>query len=612
MNIGIFDLETDGLYADVTKIHILVIKDFETGVKRRFGPNIMGLRTPLEPLNLGLTILKNCKIIVGHNILDYDIPVIKKLHPGWSTEAKKVDTLVCVRVIWANIRETDFSLHRKGVLEAKNIGRHSLDAWGQRIKLFKGTYGKTTDWKVYDDEMGDYCELDVDVTDKLYHLILKKAYPESVLQMEHDIHQICLDQTRYGFPFDVAKANKLLAKLQTRKAELHSEIYKALGPYWIVNLGETVSKKTIKYKDPTRASQTVGSSWTKIKIVEFNPNSRAHLAKQLQEKFGWKPTAFGEDGIPNIDDDILEAMIKDFPIAKSIQEFLMIQKRVGQLAEGKQAWLSVEVDGLIHGRVNTMGAITCRCTHSDPNLAQIPSNDAPYGHECRELFRAPQGWKQFGSDVAGLELRMLAHYMFPWDQGAYGEIILNGDIHTANQQAAGLPTRGNAKTFIYGFLYGAGDEKIGSIVNGDKKRGKQLKEQFLKNTPALKKLREAVALAVSTKGVLKTIDGRFIPVRHAHAALNTLLQSAGAIVCKMWVIRFHEILREQGFIHGIHFKQAAYVHDEIQIHFDPKVLTGARLGDISLQAIQEVGIKLGIRLPLATDWKEGLNYAECH
>ena len=604
MKTAIFDLETDNLLDKVTKVHCIVIEDFETGVRTRY-------TSTRGNLVEGIKVLESVHTLVGCNIMDYDLRVLKKLYPWFNSKAKVIrDTLVCTRVIWADIRDTDFSLFKKGKLPAKLIGRHSLESWGYRLGLHKGEFGKTADWSVITDEMVDYCDLDVQVTSKLYHLILRKEVPESVLQMEHDIHAICLKQTEFGFPFDVKKANILLGKLLSRKAELHQEIFNTLGPSWIVNLGEKCSKTTRKYKDPLRGDESAGCFWTKIKFVEFNPTSRSHLAKRLQEVCGWKPTEFGDDGIPNLDEEVLSSL--KYPVAKQISEYMTIQKRLGMLAEGKQAWLSLEVDGKIHGSVNTHGAVTTRCTHSHPNLAQIPSNDSAYGKECRELFRAPSGWKMFGSDVAGLELRMLAHYMAKWDGGKYGEIILNGDIHTANQEAAGLPTRGSAKSFIYCWLYGGGDEKIGSLVNGNKARGKQLKEQFLKNTPALKSLREAVSATARDKGRLKAIDGRHIPVRHQHAALNTLLQSAGSIVCKMWVIRMHEIMKEKGFTHGVEYKQLAFIHDEQEWGFDPNKMTGEMLGEISSRAIKEIGIELGIRIPLATDWKEGVNFSECH
>jgi DNA polymerase I-like protein with 3'-5' exonuclease and polymerase domains len=263
-----------------------------------------------------------------------------------------------------------------------------------------------------------------------------------------------------------------------------------------------------------------------------------------------------------------------------------------------------------------MGAITTRCTHSHPNLAQIPSNSAPYGKECRGLFGVEQGEYLVGCDVSGLELRMLAHYMAMYDGGAYGEIILNGDIHTENQKAAGLPTRNNAKTFIYGFLYGAGDAKIAEIVGGTARQGKALKEKFLSNTPALKQLREAVANKVKSTSTLKSLDGRILPVRHQHAALNTLLQSAGAIVCKMWVVHFHKLMREAGYVHGVHYKQAAFVHDELQVRVNAKVFPiqdgKSFVGDTAKRAIKEVGEMLKVRLPLDGEYAIGKSYAETH
>lgn len=445
MKRAIFDIEADGFLETVTKIHCIVIQDFDTGAVFVYRSDDKD-----KTIQKGLDKLNTFDIIIAHNGLDYDIQVIKKLYPKFVTKARVEDTLVQARVIWSDIKNTDFTLARKGKLSTKNIGRHSLEAWGERLGEYKGDFGKTADWAIITDEMVNYCIQDVKVNAKLYNLIQRKEYPKHVLEMEQEIHRICLEQTAFGFPFNVNKAQKLHAKLMARKAELASILHKEMGSGWVTSLGEKRSKRTVRYKDPLRGNELAGCYYTKVKFVEFNPNSRAHLTRQLQSRFGWKPTEFGEDGLPTLDDDILSKM--DLPIAKVIAEFLMIQKRLGQLSEGNQAWLSVEKNGKIHGRVNTMGAITARCTHSDPNLAQIPSNEAPYGHDCRELFEAPKGWKQFGTDAAGLELRMLAHYMAKWDNGEYGNIILNGDIHTVNQHAAGLPTRSNAKTFIYGFL----------------------------------------------------------------------------------------------------------------------------------------------------------------
>ena len=185
-----------------------------------------------------------------------------------------------------------------------------------------------------------------------------------------------------------------------------------------------------------------------------------------------------------------EAVLKgiDHPIAADLLSFLLVQKRLGQLAEGQQAWLKLQKNGVIHGRVNTNGAVTGRCTHSTPNVAQVPSVRADYGKECRELFTVRKGYKLVGCDASGLELRMLAHYMAFYDRGEYAKIVTEGDVHTVNQKAAGLETRDQAKTMIYALLYGAGDHKMGEIIGGGAREGQQLKRKFFSSLPALARL----------------------------------------------------------------------------------------------------------------------------
>lgn len=607
----VFDIESDGFLEEMTRVHCIVIEDFGTGEMWSYIPSGFPLANATGSIEDGLRKLCEADRLIGHNIISFDLQALRKIYPKFAPKGEIFDTLAATRVIWADIKNGDFSLYRKGKLSAHNIGKHNLESWGERLGELKGDYGKTTDWKEFTAEMLSYCQQDVRVNSKLYHRIRLKNYDPRILRMEQDIHVICLDQERFGFPFNERKANILLAKLQSRKAIISDSLCKQLGPSWVVGVEDRESSRTVKYKDVTRGSEYQGSKWTKVKVVEFNPNSRAHLTKRLIDVLGWEPTEFGDDGIPNLDDEILEKM--SFPIAKEIQEFMMLQKRLGQLAEGEEAWLShLKEDGRIHGRVNTMGAITARASHSKPNLAQIPSKDSPYGHECRELFEPPKGWKQFGTDASGLELRMLAHYMAKYDGGAYGKIILEGDVHTVNQKSAELPTRGNAKTFIYGFLYGAGDEKIGKIVNGDKKRGKQLKEKFLKNTPALKALREAVAERVEETGTLRALDGRTLPVRHKHAALNTLLQSAGSIVCKMWCIYFHQLLREAGYKLFVDYAQLAWVHDELQIAYNPEVLTNDQLKAFSKRAMVMCTEYFKLRIPVDSEGNSGDSYADTH
>ena len=288
-------------------------------------------------------------------------------------------------------------------------------------------------------------------------------------------------------------------------------------------------------------------------------------------------------------DETTLAELSHIPEAGLVLEYLTLSKRLGML----RSWIdAVADDGRIHGRVNTCGAITNRMTHSKPNLAQIPSDK-----EYRECFTVPEGYKLVGVDASGLELRMLAHYM---KDEKYTDLILNGDIHTYNQKAAGLATRDQAKTFIYAFLYGAGNEKIGQIAGGGERKGGQLKKAFLSSTPALAKLIDKVQEVAGKDGVLPGLDGRKIHVRSQHAALNTLLQSAGAIVMKYALVIASKKLDNM----GLPYRLVAQVHDEFQIEVPEDYAD--RVGVVFRNAIKQAGVDLNMRCPLAGATNSGL------
>jgi DNA polymerase I-like protein with 3'-5' exonuclease and polymerase domains len=382
--------------------------------------------------------------------------------------------------------------------------------------------------------MQRYCEQDVEVTQALWDAIRAKAYSETCLTLEHEVATLCTQIERNGFPFDVQGAADLYARLAQERAEVHRSLKASFGS-WPVNLGEVVPKASNRTTGITK-----GVPYSKIAMVEFNPSSRHHIADRLKARYGWEPTERTPTGEPQVDEQTLGQLA--VPEAKLVLRSLLLDKRIGQVAEGKQAWLRLERGGKIHGRYITNGAVTGRATHSNPNIAQVPSVGAEYGSDCRALFGVPTGWCLVGADMSGLELRCLAHYMARYDDGEYMDVLLNGDIHTKNQQAAGLETRAQAKTFIYAFLYGAGDQKIGSIVQptdspkDQRIVGKKLKDRFLAEVPALGALKAAVSKAAKTKHQLIGLDGRVLHVRSEHAALNTLLQSAGAILCKEWIV----------------------------------------------------------------------------
>lgn len=511
--------------------------------------------------------------LVFHNGCKFDIPALKKLSGrrfSFDPRNVVVDTLVFARLVWSNLKDVDMGLIRSGKLPKRLFGSHSLKAYGYRMGELKGDYGEAEGaWDSFSEAMFEYNKQDVVVTKKLYEKLLDKGYPWGAVQLEHDIAWVMAKQERNGFVFDKDKAIKLYSDLAEARDALTKELIEDVPPMLV---GVKVYKR-----DNAKRGIKAGVEYPQYE--PFNPNSRQQVAKVLMER-GWVPNEFTETGLPKVDESTLESA-KDIPITAKIMRLLLLNKRLGQLAEGDNAWLKLmkeDDDGLvrIHGSVNPNGAVTGRATHAYPNVAQVPSGHSPYGKECRELFTVPNGWFEAGIDASGLELRCFGHFLYPYDHGDYIKEILNGDIHTKNQKAAGLPTRDNAKTFIYGFLYGAGDAKIGEIVGGSAKEGKLLKEKFFKAVPAIKTLRENIEKSLisssewaggihrvswrkrvhpdnpklSITHCILGLDKRIIYVRSEHSALNTLLQSAGALICKKWVCLVEENMRKAGYKHG--------------------------------------------------------------
>lgn len=652
----VFDCETNGFLNVLTTLHSLVLIDADT--EEVFSCH--NHYAAMYPIQHGLDLLSTASEIIGHNIIEFDIPAIQKVYPQWRTKAQVTDTLVCVRLIFSDVKDMDFKFRAKNpTFPAQLIGRHSLKAWGYRLKEFKGDFGETTDWDTWTPEMQDYCIQDVRVNLKLFKNIEARKYAPQSLKLEHDVCHILNRQMMHGFKFDIKKATDLYVILAARREVIGQKLRDEFGGWYVqeeVKLaahtrcvfkahpaGHLVVRKTKVGSAPYRrkdgewaitekpiyeyplvngwmAETACASEYTNIKRVEFNPESRDHIAKVLSDRYGWKPKLFGKDGKPTIDEDILKVLL--FPVVASVREYLMVCKRIAQLAEGKQAWLKlVSEEGSIHGRVNGNGAITGRMTHHSPNVAQAPSvvnqkGPVPYGKECRELFTVKKGYKLIGCDASGLELRMLAHFLAHWDKGAYAKEVLEGDIHTVNQKAAGLSTRAQAKTFIYAFLYGAGDEKIGSIAlpsgtaDEQRKLGKKLKARFLKKIPALGHLVKTVASRTKTVGHLKGLDGRILAIRSSHAALNVLLQSAGALVMKQSLVILDNNLQDAGLVAGIDYEFVANVHDEFQIEVKEKY--AEVIGKLAQQSIAEAGQHFKMKCRLDADYKIGNNWAETH
>ena len=586
MSSCIFDIETDGLVEDCTKVHCIVIYDIEKDEMLSF--------TGEEKLD-GLFLLKNFSRIIGHNIISFDIPALEKIYK-WQPDSKQeiVDTLVMSKLVYPDRAVRDA---KNKSIDRDQYGRHSLKSWGQRLGFTKGDY---TDFTEYCQEMLEYCERDVELNYKLYQKLLEANFSDESVQLEHEIHKICLRQTENGFPFDTRKAVKLYSILADKRNKLQTQLKEAFGNW--------VEKETFIPKVNNKSRGYVkGVPFIKEKVIEFNPNSRKHIAKRLHDIHGWKPTKFTPTEEPKIDEAVLSEL--PYPEAQLMAEAFRVNKLIGQLSEGKHAWLYHEKDGKIHGSVNTMGSVSSRCSHSHPNLGQVPSVKGFFGRECRELFYAPEGFSLLGCDVSSLEIRVVSHYLASFDGGSYAETVVNGDVHEANRKATDLPSRDQAKTFIYGLLYGAGDAKLGQIVGKNAREGKRLKDVFFKKVPAFKELRQKV-FDKAEKGFLFGLDGRKVPVRSVHSSLNSLCQSAGAIICKKWVVEFHQLMKDVGFIEGKDYKQVAFIHDEIQVLV--KKGMEDEVGKIAVDSISKAGKLLNLKVPLTGEYNFGSNWAETH
>lgn len=626
----ITDIETNGLLDTVTKFWCAWIYDSSTQEYKGY----KDLDEYIDALNVYGTSGYN---LVFHNGIKYDVPCLKRLSGKdfvFDPRDCVIDTLVFARLVWSNIKDLDMGLIRSGRLPKDLFGSHSLKAYGYRMRELKGTYGEQEEaWDSFSEEMYQYNYQDVVVTKMLFDKLLGKGYPWEAVQLEHDIAWGMAKQERNGFVFNRDKAVVLYSELAGRRDELTKELQESVPPL-------LTGYKTYK-RDNAKKGIKAGVQYPVYET--FNPNSRQQIAKVLIEQ-GWEPQEVTDTGLPKVDEETLKTA-KDIPMTSKILELLMLNKRIGQLAEGSNAWLKLMKEDpndhlwRIHGSVNPNGAVTGRATHSYPNVAQVPANRSPYGKLCRELFTVPQGWYEAGIDASGLELRCLGHFLSPYDNGAYVNEILSGDIHTHNQKMAGLATRDQAKTMIYCMMYGGGDAKLGEVIGGDARAGKALKEKFFKAIPAYKDLVEDIShsLVSSSEWVGGThkvkwrkryhpdspqleithcvlgLDKRVIYVRSEHSALNTLLQSAGALVCKKWVCLVEENMRKAGYKHGWDgdFAMMAWLHDETQIACRTKEIAEdcCRIAQESMRQTQAF---FNFKCQLDTEGKIGRNWADCH
>ena len=596
----VWDIESDGLYDHVTKIHCIVIYDLNSKQTFRYGPDCIG--DAIEHL-------RNADVLIGHNILFYDCPVIEKLTQTNFT-GRIIDTLICTRLIWPKELLYELDTEQYTEVPKKLRGSAGLKAWGYRLADNKIEF---KDFKEYSEAMLVYCVQDVSVTTRLFELIQKQNYAESAFKLEHDFALAINKQIRSGVPFDLDAALDLVDNLRAKQSKLETQLKELFPPI------EHESWFTPKVNNVTRG-YVKGVPFRKVTTEEFNPGSRQQIADRLRNQYGWVPEEVTEKGNPILNDDVLQQL--PYPETKTLAEYMLIDKRLGQIADGNNAWIKlVNSDDLrMHGDVVTNGCITGRCAHRYPNMGQVPAGYSPYGKECRSLFYAPNGWDLIGIDAKALELRCLAGYLALWDDGEYASLVINPevDIHTYNQEQFGVETRDISKRLLYGMLYGCGAVKAGTIIDPNEKDPDVLKhlgrnaiDGFMNGVPALKKLKEQIEATLTERRYLIGLDKRALYCRSSFKGLNVLLQSAGAILMKQVVVNIHNNIEQNlGLPYGKGWEQLLMIHDEIEIACHPEYTESIK--EQAMRAFPQAQQAFNFRCDIEGDAKVGSNWYEVH
>ena len=412
---------------------------------------------------------------------------------------------------------------------------------------------------------------------------------EQAVQLEHDFAVYIRRQVQWGFKFDLPLAAQLYAQLSSRREELSQDLQKLFPPI-VLPPGDPKGLKT------------------KSKTIVFNAGSRKHISDRFIAK-GWQPEKLTNEGRPQIDESILKEI--GTPEAIQLNEYLLVSKRISQLAEGKTAWIKLERGGRMHGDVLTNACVTGRCSHRHPNMSAVPNLGSAYGQECRSLFTATSdNWDLIGIDFSGLEMRVCAHYTSGFDSGALVKEVCEGDLHSANAKALGVD-RPTAKTWLYASLYGAGEARLGGIVGGTPADGRRTKRKFYARWPGISELNDRIKHTIKHRGYLTGLDGRILPIRGKEfAAINMLFQSGGSTLVKNFTVALSNRLVGDGYTYGIDWAAVNHVHDEIQI--ETKKSISSAIAEIATSEIQKCGADFEFRCPLSGSVSIGRNWSETH
>lgn len=596
-----FDIEADNLLTKVTKLFCIVAQDVDTGDVYTFTEG---------EFEKAIELFQKAQLLIAHNGVMYDIPVLQKFYPEFQPDITKVfDTMIVSRL-----------------LNPDRDGGHSLKMWGSRLGFPKMEFN---DFSEYSEEMLEYCKVDVEITSKLFHFLKVDAREVwSAIITENKFSYLMSLQEQNGFTLDIPKVKKLYEEYKSEADAIKNTLKQLMPP-----IADKVHYKKVKglnlLLEENETSYTYITEKTRVvktkefKFSEPNPTSRPQIIDYLKTK-GWSPQEFTEKGTPKVDDDVL-ASIK-LGEAEGFARLFRLNKLMSMIENKGGGWLNyVTKEGKVHGGIIPIGTATSRCSHSKPNMAQVDKKDK----RMREVWIPRKGWKLVGCDASGLELRILAHYLAPYDKGTYAHIVVNSpDIHTENMRRANLRERNEAKTIIYALLYGSGVAALGKAICQSRglenasieemiEYGKEIKNNIYEGFVGLKQLNDDLKKAYDYRGYLKAIDGRPLHVRTGddgkvkyYTGLNMIFQSAGAIVMKQSLIIFVDLAKEKGYTIDKDYSLVANIHDEFQIECKPEIAD--ELGKLGKEAVKKAGEYYDLAVELDGEYLVGNNWSETH
>lgn len=671
----VFDTEANGFYENGTKMWILCAKDMLTGQRWEWGGE-EGLLPHREEIR---ALIRRAKILVCHNVIKHDLAQMYKL--GIVSPEDWADANVIDSWTLSSLLNPD----RPRVAGSK--GPHGLQAWGIRAGRLKP---EQEQWEVWEESMRNRCREDVEINEWVFKTLQEESRQDAwdwatSIKVEHEAAFIIAEQERNGWYFFAEKARAHIEYLDKEIADIDEVVIPLMPPKkeYLTPIKKLFLKSGAYTKqvadwygvDPKSAlsdnppivmpegmtedrAKTDGI-FQRVKELPPNPNSDLQMKDFLLTQ-GWLPDEYTPKGSPKLTEDSLDSVSGD--AGRMLARRKVLHARRGQLENvktpDKKGWMSmIRADGRIQATCNPAGSVTGRAIHKQ--IVNVPRTTSVFGREMRECFGVPEGRFQVGYDASGLELRCLAHYMNDPD---YIHEVLHGDIHTTNMLAAGLTDRNQAKTFIYALIYGAGDLKIGRIVGGNSKTGKELRFKFYKAIPALDQLLTRTK-TVAKRGFLRGIDGRKLHVRSDHSSLNTQLQAAGAAVMKYTYIYLDQWLAAENYkfparrMADIYapeqlVKKVGDIHDEGQMDVAAECVTDtasfsgtekdaevwmpdqriwsaphlvdgtkedgrwqrsyARPGELAVLAIRQAGETLQFNCPLDGEYKVGSSWADTH